>query len=58
MPPNYSPVDLDNPDLTKYPNFAKVKVYPVKLNEGDCLYIPSYWWHKVTSSPDECVAVS
>ena len=58
VPINYSPVDFDTPDLERYPLFSKAKVYRVHLREGDCLFLPGHWWHQVTSSPTECLAVS
>lgn len=58
MPPNYSPVDFDNPDLKKHQKFSEAKVYSVKIEKGDCMYLPAFWWHQVTSSDDECLAVS
>ena len=59
MPPNYSPVDFFNPDLHKYPDFAKVKgKYTVRLNAGDILFIPSYWWHHIKSSQGQNMAVN
>jgi ribosomal protein L16 Arg81 hydroxylase len=48
---NYSPVDFFEPDLTKYPDFSHVKgKMHVKVEAGDILYIPSFWWHGVKSS--------
>jgi len=38
-------IDMDNPDLTKYPALAKAKGYEVILKHGECLFIPSKWWH-------------
>ena len=44
-PMNYSPVDFDKPDYDKYPLFKKANVYKVLVEAGDCLYLPSAWWH-------------
>ncbi len=43
----FSEVDVENPDLEKYPLFAQVNVMDVELNPGDCLLIPVGWWHHV-----------
>ena len=47
---NTSPVDVENPDLQKYPLFAEAPP-PIEciLNPGDALYIPEKWWHHVRS---------
>lgn len=47
---NTSPVDVENPDLQKYPLFAKCPP-PIEcvLTPGDALYIPAKWWHHVRS---------
>ncbi len=38
-------IDMDNPDLEKYPALAQAKGYEVTLKHGECLFIPSKWWH-------------
>ncbi len=40
-------VDIDKPDLVKFPNFKGIKAYEVFLDPGDTLYIPSTYWHHV-----------
>ena len=60
-PPNYSPVNFDNYDAAeqiKYPEFASAVVHKVRVQNGDCLFLPANWWHRVTSSPLETLAVS
>lgn len=44
-----SVVDFDNPDYTKYPNFAEAIKHGqvAELEAGDALYLPSMWWHQV-----------
>tara|TARA_R110002126_G_scaffold161549_4_gene309375 strand:+ start:1622 stop:2665 length:1044 start_codon:yes stop_codon:yes gene_type:complete len=46
-----SMVDLQNPDLDAHPLYAKAYQagLSVELNAGDAIYIPSPWWHSVTS---------
>ena len=46
---NTSQVDVENPDLEKFPLFAKAKFIEVLLNEGEMLYIPPKVWHYVKS---------
>ncbi|MGI9238988.1 MAG: cupin-like domain-containing protein [Woeseiaceae bacterium] len=42
-------VDLDEPDLVKYPRFAQALEHAqtAVLEPGDAIYIPSMWWHHV-----------
>ena len=44
-------VDIDDPDLQRYPKFAKAQecAQIFELDPGDALYIPSMWWHHVVS---------
>lgn len=44
---NYSNVDVDHPDYTRWPRFEGVPAYEVELEAGEMLYIPSFWWHRV-----------
>jgi len=46
-----SMVDLDRPDLERYPRFADaLKAAQVaELEPGDAIYIPYAWWHNVRS---------
>ena len=45
-------VDFDAPDLERYPKFADALAAAkvADLLPGDVLFIPSMWWHHVTSS--------
>ncbi|MGC6522043.1 MAG: cupin-like domain-containing protein [Candidatus Micropelagos thuwalensis] len=49
-----SMVDLQNPDLDKYPKFAVAleHVLTAELSPGDIIYIPSMWWHAVEGLDD------
>ena len=40
-------VDAFNPDLEKFPLFAKAKPVEFILEPGEILYIPPNWWHHV-----------
>jgi hypothetical protein len=39
-------VDLDTPDLERYPAVALAEGYEVVLEPGETLYMPSGWWHE------------
>jgi len=42
-------VDLEAPDLARYPRFAEARaqMQVVVLEPGDAIFIPSMWWHDV-----------
>ena len=46
---NASQVDLDAPNLSKYPAFEGLLHQDTLLRPGDMLYIPPGWWHYVQS---------
>lgn len=45
----FSPIDIDQPDLARYPMFANVKVLDVVVEPGETVFLPLGWWHHVTS---------
>lgn len=42
-------MDIENPDLKKFPKFALVNSYECVMKPGDLLFIPALWFHNVTS---------
>uniref|UniRef100_A0A2A4JHT5 Bifunctional peptidase and (3S)-lysyl hydroxylase JMJD7 n=1 Tax=Heliothis virescens TaxID=7102 RepID=A0A2A4JHT5_HELVI len=50
-------IDPLAPNLTKYPEYKKAHAYSVRLKKGDCLYLPSLWFHHVRQSHG-CIAVN
>lgn len=42
-------VDHFNPDLERYPDFAKAKPLKVTVNAGDTLFVPTHWYHAARS---------
>jgi hypothetical protein len=44
-------VDLDKPDLDRFPRFAEAikRAQTAELEAGDAIYIPFHWWHGVDS---------
>jgi hypothetical protein len=50
-PPPLSVVDLEAPDLERFPRFAQAlsAAQSAELGPGDALLMPRHWWHHVTS---------
>jgi Cupin-like domain len=50
-PPPLSIVDLEAPDFSRFPRFAKAldAAQAAELVPGDALFMPRHWWHHVTS---------
>jgi lysine-specific demethylase 8 len=46
---NFSPVGIENADLTDYPLAARVRGLQCTVGPGDLIYIPPRWWHCVQS---------
>lgn len=46
---NNSRVNVQKPDLEKFPLFAQAKSQRCVLKEGEMLYIPPLWWHHIES---------
>lgn len=46
---HFSKVDVENPDLAVYPNFAEAKIHQIDIEAGELLFLPIGWWHQVYS---------
>lgn len=53
----FSPIDLDKPDLHRFPLFAQAQVLDVVVHPGEAVFLPLGWWHHVTSL-DICISMS
>lgn len=50
----YAAVDVRAVDLERFPRFAHAKRrYTCEVTEGDCIRIPSFWWHNVQAAEGE-----
>ena len=50
----YAAVDVRAVDLERFPRFADAKRrYTCEVIEGDCIRIPSFWWHNVQAAEGE-----
>jgi len=47
-----SPVDIDSPDLEKFPLFASARAHVAHLRAGDVMYVPPHVWHQVENLTD------
>ena len=45
----FSPVNVTHPDYKTHPLFKQAHVVTCKINAGDVMYLPSYWWHEVAT---------
>lgn len=50
-------IDPLNPDVKKYPKFAKADPITCTVNSGEMLYLPSLWFHHVQQSHG-CIAIN
>jgi hypothetical protein len=59
-PTPISMVDFANPDLVRFPRFARAReaALVADLGPGDAIYIPSLWWHHVQSSAPLSILVN
>ncbi|MDZ8066255.1 MAG: cupin-like domain-containing protein [Nostoc sp. DedQUE08] len=47
--PHMSQINIEKPDLDKFPNFQKAKYFECIVELGEILFIPAFWWHQVYS---------
>jgi hypothetical protein len=45
----FSPIDVDRPDLHRYPLFGQVTMLDVVVEPGETMFLPLAWWHQVVS---------
>jgi tRNA wybutosine-synthesizing protein 5 len=50
-------IDIDQPDLKRFPKFQKAKSMELVLDEGEILFIPALWFHNVRAL-EPCIAVN
>lgn len=47
---NGSPINIDDPNvLSEYPLFRYAVPRCCRINAGEAVYVPLYWWHRVRS---------
>ncbi|MGH7387894.1 MAG: cupin-like domain-containing protein [Candidatus Rokuibacteriota bacterium] len=55
--PHVSAVDIEAPDLARFPEFRKATALECVVGPGDLLFIPAFWWHHIRAL-DVTIAVS
>jgi ribosomal protein L16 Arg81 hydroxylase len=48
----HAQVDIDAPDLEKYPGLELAKGFTVLVEPGTVFYLPPFWFHQVESLSD------
>ena len=56
--PFISRVDPDDPRLESFPRFRRAQPLEFNLEEGEILYLPTYWWHQVYSEGGVNISVN
>ena len=51
-------IDIDDPDMKKYPLFQNAVRHECIMIPGDVLFIPALWFHNVRSLQDISIAVN
>ncbi|XP_064629120.1 lysine-specific demethylase 8-like [Lineus longissimus] len=52
-----SQINVEEPDLEKFPEFKNATCHHCVLSPGEMLFIPAFWWHQVTSL-DVCISIN
>ncbi|XP_062615094.1 bifunctional peptidase and arginyl-hydroxylase JMJD5-like [Saccostrea cucullata] len=54
----YSKVDVEKVDLNRFPKLRDLPWYEIKMQKGDCLFIPYKWYHHVDSKKGRNFAIN
>lgn len=54
----YSKVDVEKVDMYQFPRFRDLLWYEVKMQKGDCIFIPFKWYHHVDSKNGRNLAIN
>ncbi|XP_061174129.1 bifunctional peptidase and arginyl-hydroxylase JMJD5-like [Saccostrea echinata] len=54
----YSKVDVEKVDLYRFPKLRDLPWYEIKMQKGDCLFIPYKWYHHVDSKKGRNFAIN
>lgn len=53
-----SPLNVDRVDMRRFAALRRAVPHAVTLEPGDALYVPSYYWHQITTPPGRNVMLS
>jgi len=56
--PHLSHINIEKPDINKFPKFKKAKGIECMLEPGEMLFIPAFWWHQVHSLEQLNIAIN
>jgi [protein]-arginine 3-hydroxylase / protease len=56
--PYMSQINIEQPDIDKFPKFQKAKYMECLIEPGDMLFIPAFWWHQVYSLDELNISVN
>ena len=56
--PELSQVVVCNIDFDAHPKARNTRPIQVRLNAGDLLFLPAYWWHEVVNSPKNSISIN
>ncbi len=56
--PHMSQLNIDKPDIDKFPKFQKAKYMECLLEPGEMLFIPAFWWHQVYSQDQLNISIN
>mmetsp|Transcript_9740 Transcript_9740/g.14372 ORF Transcript_9740/g.14372 Transcript_9740/m.14372 type:complete len:393 (+) Transcript_9740:40-1218(+) len=45
-------------EYRKYPLYRQSREYVLRVREGECMYLPAYWYHEVESSHQDSLAIN
>ena len=59
LPPADTPLDFFRPvNTTRYPLFQQAKVFTANVKEGDCLFVPAYYWVQSKTISDASMIIN
>jgi len=54
----FTKIDVNSVDFEKFPEMKNIPWNSAKMSAGDCLFLPTQYWHQVRSYEDRNMAVS
>ena len=51
-------LDVEALDVARYPTWLEMEWWEAELHPGDCIFIPTAWYHHVDTAPGRSIAVN